>query len=156
MGGSEVIESTTDGLIEAARKTIMEIESMGGAMECVKAGLQQKIIHESAWEQINRVEAGEELVVGVNSHAEEIAPEFEGLVINPEDEKNKVKDLIKLKKSREGTQVEHALEEVREACINGTNVMEPIISAVKLEATVGEINNIMREVFGKWVAPSGV
>ena len=155
-GGSEVVESKTDNLIEAAQKTIMEIESMGGAMECVKAGLQQKIIHESAWEQINRVENGEELVVGVNSHSEEIAPEFEGLIINPEDEKTKVADLVNFKKSRDETQVEIALSEVRKACIEGTNVMEPIISAVKLNATVGEVNSIMREVFGTWVAPSGV
>ena len=156
LGGSEAVESKTDNLIEAAQKTIMEIESMGGAMECVKAGLQQKIIHESAWEQINRVENGEELVVGVNSHSEEIAPEFEGLIINPEDEKTKVADLVKFKKSRDETQVEIALSEVRKACIEGTNVMEPIISAVKLNATVGEVNSIMREVFGTWVAPSGV
>ena len=52
--------------------------------------------------------------------------------------------------------VQEELEDLRESCRNGSNVMEPIISAVKAEATLGEVNKVMREEFGTWVSPSGV
>ena len=156
LGGSEAIEKTTDELIEKASKMILEIDSMGGAMDCVKAGLQQRIIHESAWEHLKSVERGDELVVGVNSHVDEDLPDFEGMVINPNDEMNKLTDLKSIRESRDGKMVEDALTVLRESCKDGSNVMEPIISAVKVEATVGEINRVMREEFGTWVSPSGV
>ncbi len=156
LGGSEAVESTTDELLEKARKTILEIDSMGGAMECVKAGMQQRIIHESAWEQLSRVENGDELVVGVNSHVDEMLPDFEGMVIKPEDEMEKLSGLKSIRESRDDKKVQEELEDLRESCRNGSNVMEPIISAVKAEATLGEVNKVMREEFGTWVSPSGV
>ena len=156
LGGSEAIEKTTDELIETARKTILEIDSMGGAMDCVKSGLQQRIIHESAWEHLSSVESGEELVVGVNTHVDEGLPDFEGLVINPKDEMEKLSSLKSIRKSRDNNLVEDTLSLLRESCRDGSNVMEPIISAVRAEATVGEVNRVMREEFGTWVSPSGV
>ena len=156
LGGSEAIEKTTDQLIEKARQTILDIDSMGGAMDCVKAGLQQRIIHESAWEHLRRVESGEELVVGVNSHVDEGLPDFEGMVINPKDEMEKLAGLKSIRKSRDNNMVEDALSVLRSSCRDGSNVMEPIISAVKVEATVGEVNRVMREEFGTWISPSGV
>tara|TARA_Y100001960_G_scaffold78109_1_gene83515 strand:- start:192 stop:1379 length:1188 start_codon:yes stop_codon:yes gene_type:complete len=156
LGGSEAIEKTTDQLIEKARQTILDIDSMGGAMDCVKAGLQQRIIHESAWEHLRSVESGEELVVGVNSHVDEGLPDFEGMVINPKDEMEKLAGLKSIRKSRDNNMVEDALSVLRSSCRDGSNVMEPIISAVKVEATVGEVNRVMREEFGTWISPSGV
>ena len=150
------MESTTDELLEKERKTILEIDSMGGAMECVKAGMQQRIIHESAWEQLSRVENGDELVVGVNSHVDEMLPDFEGMVIKPEDEMEKLSGLKSIRESRDDKKVHEELEDLRESCRNCSNVMEPIISAVKAEATLGEVNKVMREEFGTWVSPSGV
>ena len=125
-------------------------------MECVKAGMQQRIIHESAWEQLSRVENGDELVVGVNSHVDEMLPDFEGMVIKPEDEMEKLSGLKSIRESRDDKKVQEELEDLRESCRNGSNVMEPIISAVKAEATLGEVNKVMREEFGTWVSPSGV
>ena len=156
LGGSIVIESLTDALIEDARILINDIESMGGAMECVKAGLQQRIIHESAWDQLRRVEGGEELVVGVNSHVDEGNPDFEGLVLDTKEAVRKASKLSEMKKNRDYSAVADSLLKIRECCRSDSNLMDPIISAVKAEATVGEINSILREEFGTWVAPSGV
>ena len=156
LGGSIVIESLTDALIEDARILINDIESMGGAMECVKAGLQQRIIHESAWDQLRRVEGGEELVVGVNSHVDEGNPDFEGLVLDTKEAVRKASNLSEMKKNRDYSAVADSLLKIRECCRSDSNLMDPIISAVKAEATVGEINSILREEFGTWVAPSGV
>ena len=156
LGGSVLVESTTDRLIQEAELIIQEIDSMGGPMDCVKAGYQQRIIHESAWKQLNRIESGEELVVGVNSHIDQDMPEFEGMLIDPEDEKSQISKLIKTRKNRNQALVEQTLSDLRESCNDGSNIMEKIINAVKAEATVGEVNSIMREEFGTWIAPSGV
>ena len=156
LGGSPTIEETTDDLILQARSIIHDIENMGGAMECVKAGLQQRIIHESAWDQLSRVEKGLELVVGVNTHVDEEEPDFEGLVLDSSEANSKISHLIEMKTNRNNKSVNDSLIELRKCCNNGSNVMYPIISAVKAEATVGEVNTILREEFGTWVAPSGV
>ena len=156
LGGSPTIEETTDDLILQARSIIHDIETMGGAMECVKAGLQQRIIHESAWGQLNRIENGLELVVGVNTHVDEEEPDFEGLILDSSEANSKITHLIEMKTNRNNESVNDSLIELRKCCKNGSNVMYPIISAVKAEATVGEVNTVLREEFGTWVAPSGV
>ncbi len=125
-------------------------------MECVKSGHQQRIIHESAWDQIRRVEDKSELVVGVNSHVDDEEPDFEGLILDSSEAKSKVSQLIDMKSKRDIGPVEESLSELRRYCRNGSNVMPAIISAVKAEATVGEVNSVLREEFGTWVAPSGV
>ena len=156
LGGSAVIEALTDDLIDGARTIIDEIESMGGALECVKSGFQQRAIHESAWTHLQRVENGDELVVGVNSHAEKDNPDFEGLLLDSDAEKRKATELDEMKKNRDQIRVEDSLKAIRNSCRNGSNLMDPIISASKAEVTVGEINSILRNEFGTWVAPSGV
>jgi|TARA_B100001996_G_scaffold94329_1_gene70550 methylmalonyl-CoA mutase N-terminal domain/subunit len=156
LGGSPTIEEKTDLLINEARSIIDNIEKMGGAMECVKAGFQQKIIHESAWEHLQRVEAKHELVVGVNSHVDQTEPVFEGLILDSSEAKSKISSLIEMKGNRDNILVRDSLSKLRQCCRSDSNVMPPIISAVKAEATVGEINSVLREEFGTWVAPSGV
>ena len=135
---------------------ISEIESLGGAMECVKSGFQQRTIHESAWTHLQRVENGDELVVGVNSHVDEDDPDFEGLVLDTDAELRKASELTEMKKNRDQSLVDDSLQTIRETCRIGSNLMDPIISAVKVETTVGEINSVLREEFGTWVSPSGV
>ena len=151
-----MIETMTDSLIEESRDIINEIESLGGAMECVKSGFQQRAIHESAWTHLQRVENGEELVVGVNSHVNKAEPDFEGLVLDTDAELRKASELSKMKKNRNQSLVDESLHSIKESCRDGTNLMDPIISAVKVETTVGEINSVLREEFGTWVSPSGV
>jgi len=156
LGGSIVIETMTDLLIEESRNMINEIESLGGAMKCVQSGFQQRAIHESAWTHLQRVENGDELVVGVNSHVNEAEPDFEGLVLDTDAELRKVSELSEMRKNRDHSQVNESLQAIRESCRNDSNLMDPIISAVKVETTVGEINSVLREEFGTWVSPSGV
>jgi methylmalonyl-CoA mutase N-terminal domain/subunit len=156
LGGSYVIEGITDQLIRDSREIITEIDSSGGAMECVKSGIQQMMIHESAWSQMQRVESGQELVVGVNTHSDGAQPFYEGLRIEPSDAVTKVSELDDIRNNRDHAMVIEALSALETACKDGSNVMEPLVVAMKAEATVGEVNGVMREVFGTWVAPSGV
>ena len=110
----------------------------------------------TAWEQLRMIEDGTELVVGVNSHVDEEPPLFEGMVLDSSEEKSKISMLKEMKAKRDKDAVNQALDRIRDSCIEGANLMEPIISAVKVEATVGEVNNVLREEFGTWVSPSGV
>ncbi len=156
LGGSLAIEENTDVLIQKARSIIHDIGNLGGAMECVKAGFQQKMIHESAWEHLRRVEGNTELVVGVNSHIDESEPDFEGLILDSDEANSQISRLIEMKANRDPVSVKDSLSELRLCCRDGSNIMPPIIAAVKAEATVGEVNSVLREEFGTWVAPSGV
>ena len=156
LGGSSAIEGITDDLIKEARSIINDIRNLGGAMECVKAGFQQRMIHESAWEHLRRVEGKNELVVGVNSHVDESEPDFEGLILDSDEANSQISRLIEMKGNRDHESVKDSLSDLRRCCRDGSNVMPPIISAVKAEATVGEVNSVLREEFGTWVAPSGV
>ncbi|MDP6985807.1 MAG: methylmalonyl-CoA mutase family protein [Candidatus Thalassarchaeaceae archaeon] len=156
LGGSEAVEGLTEKIIAESLSIIEKIDSLGGAMECVKSGHQQSMIHESAWEQLQRVESGSELVVGVNSHSNDDEPEFEGMIIDPKDEHNKVEELVQMKSNRDDDQVRQSLSVLEEICRGDGNVMDALIDAIKSEATVGEVNGVMRNVFGTWIAPSGV
>jgi len=156
LGGSHAVEELTDQLIRESRGIIAEIDSSGGAMECVKSGIQQRMIHESAWSQMQRVESGEEPIVGVNTHSDGTTPHYEGLRIEHSDVESKVCELVEMRESRDHAKVTEALLDLEEACNDGTNVMEPLVVAMKAEATVGEVNDVMREAFGTWMAPSGV
>ena len=156
LGGSSAIEGITDVLIKEARSIIHDIRNLGGAMECVKAGFQQRMIHESAWEHLRRVEGKNELVVGVNSHVDESEPDFEGLILDSDEANSQISRLIEMKGNRDHESVKDSLSDLRRCCRDGSNIMPPIISAVKAEATVGEVNSVLREEFGTWVAPSGV
>ena len=156
LGGSSAIEGITDVLIKEARSIIHDIRNLGGAMECVKAGFQQRMIHESAWDHLRRVEGKNELVVGVNSHVDESEPDFEGLILDSDEADTQISRLIEMKGNRDHESVKDSLSDLRRCCRDGSNIMPPIISAVKAEATVGEVNSVLREEFGTWFAPSGV
>ncbi len=156
LGGSYAVEELTDQIIRESREIISEIDSLGGAMDCVKSGIQQRMIHESAWSQMQRVESGQEPIVGVNIHSDGMAPHYEGLRIDPSDADSKVRELSEIRKMRDDSKVSDALLGLEMACNDGTNVMEPLVMAMKAEATVGEANGVMREAFGTWMAPSGV
>ena len=156
LAGSYLIEEMTAKIASESRNLIEEIDSRGGALTCVKAGIQQQIIHESAWKNLKSIESGETGVVGVNVHNDDEELRDSGLKIDPENTKRCIERLQSHKNSRDETLTQAALSRLRNACSDGDNVMEPLIEAAKAGATIGEMNGIMREVFGTWVSPSGV
>jgi methylmalonyl-CoA mutase N-terminal domain/subunit len=156
LGGSYLVEEMTSEIYDSARDLIQEIDRMGGSLECIKSGYQQTVIHESAWKYLKGVEDGSISVVGVNTNESNMEKEFEGQVLNPNEVTRQIDSLENLRMERDSEVVERALSDLRKACIGSENVMEPLIHALKSEATVGEVNGIMREVFGTWTSPSGV
>ena len=156
LAGSYLVEEMTSRIASEARKQIDNINSKGGALTCVKAGIQQRIIHESAWKNLNSIESGETGVVGVNIHIDDEDVQDSGLKIDPRNTKLCIKRLREHKANRDEADVESALVKLSKICSDGGNVMEPLIDAAKAGATIGEMNEIMRDVFGTWVSPSGV
>ena len=119
-------------------------------------GVQQKMIHESAWKEINDIEENNLFVVGVNCNTEENEEITPAMKIDNENELRQVNKLNNYKKNRDQEKISQELEKLRKVCEGNDNVMPSLIDALKSGATVGEVNGVMREVFGTWVSPSGV
>ncbi|ABR31694.1 methylmalonyl-CoA mutase [Thermosipho melanesiensis] len=151
LGGSYVIEALTNNIEEKAMEYIKKIDEMGGMVKAIESGYVQKEIHESAYKMQLAVEKGEEVIVGVNKfNIEEDLTQKEVLKVNPElEEKQKMK-LKKLKKKRDNSKVEKVLKNIKNTASSGENLMPYILEAVKAYATVGEISNALREVFGEY------
>lgn len=156
LAGSYHVEEMTASIKEEAKKLILEIENNGGVLDCLKIGYQQKIIHESAWEEINDIEENNLLVVGVNCNVEENEGIATGMKIDSENEMKQVEKLKNFKNNRDNEAVIIELKKLKNVCEGNDNVMPALIQALKSGATVGEVNGIMRDVFGTWVSPSGV
>ena len=133
-----------------------EIEDNGGSMNCIISGYQQKMIHESAWKHMKNVENKDIEVVGVNKYEENNKEDFEAQRLDINNTRKQIIHLQELKKNRNEDAIKIALQELSRVCKSEENIMDSIISAVKAEATVGEINNVMKDVFGTWISPSGV
>ncbi|ANQ53084.1 methylmalonyl-CoA mutase [Thermosipho sp. 1063] len=151
LGGSYVIESLTNKIEEEAMKYIEKIDAMGGMVKAIETGYVQKEIHESAYKMQLSIENGEEIIVGVNKfQIEEDLSQKEVLKVKPQLEEKQKAKLKKLKEKRDNEKVKKALLNVKKAASSDENLMPYIIEAVKSYATVGEISNALREVFGEY------
>jgi methylmalonyl-CoA mutase N-terminal domain/subunit len=148
LAGSYYVESLTDAVEAGAREYLDKIEELGGAVRAIELGYQQREIHESAYRWQRRVDAGEEVVVGVNRFANENELRPEVLRVDTRLERERVERLARLRSDRDETAVQGALGELEQAARGETNLMPPILTAVEARATLGEISDRLRNVFG--------
>jgi len=153
LGGSYFVEWLTDRIEQGAGRYISEIDEMGGALKAIEAGYVQSRIAASAYEYQRAVDSGEQVVVGVNQFIAEDGEGTETLEIDEEIEKTQVARVEALRRERDSSRVSEALERVREVSRTDGNIMPALIGAVKTYATVGEITNAMRDVFGDYREP---
>ena len=146
----------TSEIYDSSKMLIDEIDRMGGSLECIKSGYQQSVIHESAWKNLKGIEDGSIGVIGVNKNVSNKETMHEGQRLNPEEVTRQIDSLQILRTERDEKKVSDSLDDLRRACLGDEIIMEPLIAALKCEATVGEVNGIMRDVFGTWTSPSGV
>ena len=156
LAGSYLVEELTSTIRNKSYKMILELEKQGGVLNCLKSGVQQKMIHESAWKEIKDTENKDLLVVGVNTNIEDSNYLNLGLKIDSDNELKQISKLQKYKNARNGDLLIQKLESLKATCEGAENVMPALIEALKVGATVGEVNGIMRDVFGTWISPSGV
>jgi methylmalonyl-CoA mutase N-terminal domain/subunit len=148
LAGSYFVESLTDAIEAAAADYIAKIDAMGGATRAIERGYQQREIHEAAYRWQKQVESGDAVVVGVNrfTAGDEAKPPI--LRVEASAESARRERLAQLRRRRDGGAVTAALLAVEEAARSGANVMPPVLFAVEQDATLGEIADRFRAVFG--------
>lgn len=150
LAGSYLIESRTNELADAMWQMLEDIEKRGGALKCIDSGWFQKELSDSAYQLALEVDRGERIIVGINKFQGE-SPKLEVFQIDPATEAQKIDSLKTLKSERDQNRVGLALEALRLAAVNNENTMHACIEAVKAYATVGEIVEVLRGVYGKWI-----
>jgi len=149
LGGAWVIEAWTEEIARRAGEYIHRIGEMGGARRAIEQGFQQGEIADAAYTFQRDVEAGRAKVVGVNAFTEEDQPPQEVLTIDPRVEEDQVERLAELRRQRDSGAVETSLRELAEAARGDANLMPPILAAVRAQATLGEVADALRDVFGE-------
>ncbi len=150
LGGSHYIEWLTNRIEEGINSYLSIIDEMGGALEAIKRGYIQTEIRSSAYDYQKAVDSGEQVVVGVNKFPGDGGGEPEVLEIDENVARKQLGRLEKLRAMRDGGKVGSILDEVRRVARSGENIMPVLIEAVKAYATVGEISDALREVFGEY------
>jgi methylmalonyl-CoA mutase N-terminal domain/subunit len=151
LGGSYYVEALTKEMEEKAMEYIQKIDDMGGAVAAIEKGFFQKEIADSAYRYQREVEEKKRIIVGVNEFAieEEECP-IELLRIDPKVEKEQIERLQKLKRERDNRKVKEILEKLHYAAEKEENLIPTIIEAVKAYATLGEITDVLRKVYGEY------
>jgi methylmalonyl-CoA mutase N-terminal domain/subunit len=153
LAGSYYIESLTNEIETRATDYIQKIDNLGGAPFAIENGFIQREIHDAAYQFQKSVDEAKRIVVGLNKFTVNEEPQFDYLRINPEAEREQLKDLKKVRSKRDEGKVKQALEALSDAASGDMNLMPPIIDAVKVYATLGEICGVLRAVFGEYKAP---
>ena len=153
LGGSYYVEYLTNRMEEEAYKYFKIINSFGGVVSAIKNGYIQKEIAATSYAHQKRLESGELKVVGVNSFVKENEQPINTLKIDYTAEENQIRRLNDVKRMRDEARVKRSLERLREAYMSDENSMDFIIEAVRNYATLEEIANVGREVFGGWKEP---
>ena len=154
LGGSYYIERLTSQIEDRAMDYIVEIDRMGGALKAIERGYIQREIANSAHSYQRAVDSGEQVVVGVNKFATKEEHEPEVLAIGVETERKQIDRLKRLKRERDNQRVSEVLNRVRDVARSNQNIMPVLIEAVKAYATVGEISDALRDVFGEYREPN--
>jgi methylmalonyl-CoA mutase N-terminal domain/subunit len=152
LAGSYYVEWLTDKMEEEAWKIIDRIEHVGGMVEAIKRGIPQREINDSAYKFQKEVENKQRIIVGVNEFIEDEKLEIPLLRFNQEEvEKHQIERLRKVREMRNSSSVEWSLKELKNAAQRNENIMPYVLKAVKVYATLGEIMNTLKEVYGEWV-----
>jgi methylmalonyl-CoA mutase N-terminal domain/subunit len=148
LAGSYFLERLTDEVEERAWAYIAKIDELGGAVAAIEAGYQMDEIEQAAYEYTKSIDDGERVIVGVNRFREEVEPEPTVFPIDPALQTGQIERLRRFKANRDQDAVRHALADVQAAARGTQNLLYPMREALKRHATLGEVSDALREVFG--------
>jgi methylmalonyl-CoA mutase N-terminal domain/subunit len=149
LGGSYAIEALTDEIETRAQEYLVKIDGLGGMVQAISKGYVQREIQDAAYAWQRRVEAKEQVVVGVNAYRSE-DPHVPVMKVDPALEQQQVARLRALRRERDNGAAGGAVDAVRQAARGTENLMPLILAAVKAQATLGEISDALRDVFGEY------
>ncbi|HHW99362.1 MAG TPA: methylmalonyl-CoA mutase family protein [Firmicutes bacterium] len=152
LAGSYYVESLTNSLEQQAEKYIAQIDALGGAVKAIENGYMQREIQDAAYDYQRSVETQERIVVGVNRFQIDEEPPQGLLQVDPAVGELQKKKLADLRQRRDNIAVATVLDELEQAAKGDANLMPVILKAVKSYATLGEVCDRLRKVFGEYVA----
>ena len=152
--GSYAVESLTDGIEAEARALMEKVEDLGGAVHAIEAGYQKNEIEKAAYQIAKDIDSSERIVVGLNRFNSDEEEPYEPLQVDPAIEAQQAERLAKLRSERNNDDVVKHLMALQEAAKGSDNVLFPMKEALRARATVGEVCNALREVWGVYSPPS--
>jgi methylmalonyl-CoA mutase, N-terminal domain len=156
LGGSYFVEALTDQMEAAAEGLIRTIDEMGGMVAAVEAGWPQREIAASAYRTQGQIDSGQRVVVGVNRHATPHTAAIPTLKIDSTPEQVQLAAIRELRARRDAAATRAGLDQVRRAAESDGNLMEAVLEAARRDATLGEICQIFRDIFGEYRDPAEV
>jgi len=154
LGGSYFVETLTNEMEAAAGGYCERIDAMGGMVPAIERGYPQREIQESSYQYVKAVERKEKIIVGVNDFVTEEHPPVDLLLIDDAVQQRQCEKLRGLRAQRNATLVEKQLSKLKRAAEGTENLMPPILDCVRSYATLGEISDALRVVFGEYQEPS--
>jgi methylmalonyl-CoA mutase N-terminal domain/subunit len=156
VAGSYAIEQMTDAIERDAVELLDRIDRMGGTLPAIEAGFIQRQIQDSAYKAQGAIDSGEAVVVGVNRYVDQSQGSPPLFSVDPAAERRQGLRVLALRANRDATRSRAALCQVEEAARSGSNLVPPIIEAVEGMATLGEISDTLRGVFGEFEETAAV
>ena len=152
LGGSYYLETLTKQIEAQLKAEIEKVQALGGAVAAIEKGYYLKHISEGAVRRQKEFDQGERVVVGVNKYRSESRPPFGAFKIDSGIEALQVERLKKLRSERDNQRVKQCLEAVRDVSLDGENLVPPVLEAVRAYATIGEICDVWRDIYGEYQA----
>jgi methylmalonyl-CoA mutase N-terminal domain/subunit len=149
LAGSYAIEQLTDQIEAGARALIEKIDAAGGTLTAIERGIIQRDVQESAYRAQQQIDTGVAVVVGVNRFVTDDAANIEVMRVDPAVEQRQVERVRAVRASRDASEWQAAMDAIIGAAKDGTNLVPAVVRAVEAKATVGEISDALRGVFGE-------
>ena len=150
LAGSYFVEALTAEVEEKATQLMQKIEAMGGAVSAIEQGFIQDEIARSAYDYQRKIESGEKIIVGVNKFEKKAGAAIPVFKVDDNIRDQQVQRLQALKGKRKVAAVEASLESIRQKAVSGENLMPAVIEGVENHCTLGEIAEVLRNVFGEF------
>jgi methylmalonyl-CoA mutase N-terminal domain/subunit len=155
LGGSYLVEQLTNRMEEGAFDYFRRIDDLGGMVEAIEAGFPQREIMDAAYRFQRSFDAREKVMVGVNAFPESVPGDAVAtLRIDEETTAEQLAALNEVRRTRDGRAASQRLVDLKAALRDGVNVMPPLVEAARAYCTVGEMSDVMRDVFGTWEEPA--
>ena len=151
--GSYAMESMTDDVADAADALMARVEDLGGAVAAIEQGFQKAEIERSAYQVTREIDAGERVVVGVNKFTVPSDDAYVPLPADPALEEKQARRLAALRSERDGDEFRRRIDDLKKAATGSQNVLVPVREALRHRATVGEVCDALREVWGIYRPP---
>jgi methylmalonyl-CoA mutase, N-terminal domain len=151
--GSYAVESLTDEVEAAALDLMNQVEELGGAVSAIEQGFQKNEIEKAAYQIAKQIDSAERVVVGLNKYTNDTEEPYEPLRVDPAIEAQQAERLAKLRAERDNDEVDKHLAALKQAAESGDNVLYPMKEALRARATVGEVCNALRDVWGVYSPP---